>query len=240
MLQARMSIAALAEQYDVTRVRQAVDDAMSVTNTIRAGMKADVQSVLDDAVEARNDALRARDVAKSAADSAARATGAAAANAHAKRHAQLAQSASDQAANWIGAILLVGVLLVPFVLLYRVDDIDLRSNNAAVFVHVLRLFSGKLAVISMGAYLLAFCVRNYRAQRHNAVLNEHRAAVFSSYEAFHDAAKDEKAKELILSQTLQLVLAAQPTGYLPGEQEQPSMTTTADVVANLAKMLEKK
>lgn len=175
--------------------------------------------------------------AKESADAAAQATGIAATNAHAKRHAALADLARKHAddwterAFWTAAFLLVAIFTLPF----ASASIPAQASTAVVVAELIRVFSGKLAVLSLMLYGLSVCVKNYRAHTHNALIHEHRAAVFKTFESFVKAAKPE-TQDIVLAQTLQLVLAQQPTGFLSNEPDMQPVTQTADLIEKIAKL----
>jgi hypothetical protein len=84
---------------------------------------------------------------------------------------------------------------------------------------------GKLIVFSGLTYALLWSARNYTANRHNVIVNRHRANSLQTFEAFVSAAEgDSETKSAVLLQATTSIFAAQPSGYSAKEPEvdQPS------------------
>jgi hypothetical protein len=76
--------------------------------------------------------------------------------------------------------------------------------------------------------------RIYRAYKHNAVVNRHRANALATFEAFAKAASDMETKNAVLLQATQCIFAPQQTGYVSGEPE-TTMPPVLEIVRNLGK-----
>lgn len=78
----------------------------------------------------------------------------------------------------------------------------------------------KLIVISVLASATVWCVRTYRAHRHNHVVNMHRYHALGTFEAFAAGTQDSPdTRNALLLQAAQAIFSPQPTGYSGGGQE---------------------
>lgn len=238
------------------RVNKIVEDRVATAKSEWARLQTEAKKNEDAANKAVVDAAAAIDAklkeaiasvdalvatAQKAADSARQATGAAAAHGFAAKHEEAATAAQREADWWQRFAFAVALVAIAYIWRSAPQTIDARvASTTTLIFEMFRLFSGKIAIVSILAYVLAFGVRNFRAAKHNAAIHKHRAAVFQTFDSFHGAAKEDKTKDLVLTQTLQLVAASQPTGYLPTEPDSPPVTSSAELVATIAKLLEKK
>ena len=81
----------------------------------------------------------------------------------------------------------------------------------------------KIIIFTVLYFAMIWGGRNYRAHRHNYVVNKHRQNALSTFEAFVKAATDDQTKNAVLLQSTQAIFAPQVSGYLGKETEgQPS------------------
>lgn len=87
----------------------------------------------------------------------------------------------------------------------------------------LQLAVAKIVVFSVLYLAMVWVGRNYRAHRHNYIVNKHRQNALSTFETFVKAATDDQTKNAVLLQSTQAIFAPQMSGYLGKETEgQPS------------------
>jgi hypothetical protein len=79
----------------------------------------------------------------------------------------------------------------------------------------------KLVFLSALYFALLAVSRNYRAHRHLAVLNEHRATALKTFETFVKGASDDQTKNAVLLEATRCVFASAASGYLSGEDDNP-------------------
>lgn len=75
------------------------------------------------------------------------------------------------------------------------------------------LLTAKLAALSLLLTGLIFTTKNYRAHKHNQVLNEHRRNCLRSFRAFAEGAEDPETKAQVLLQATTAIYSAHPSGY---------------------------
>jgi len=83
----------------------------------------------------------------------------------------------------------------------------------------LQLAVAKIILFSVLYFALIWVGRNYRAHRHNYIVNKHRQNALGTFEAFVKAATDEQTKNAVLLQATQSIFAPQVSGYLGKESE---------------------
>jgi hypothetical protein len=67
---------------------------------------------------------------------------------------------------------------------------------------------------------LSFCIKNFRANKHNEVLNKHKQNALSTFETFvKTAGEDKSIKNAILLETTHSIFSSQNTGYTSSEKD---------------------
>lgn len=120
-----------------------------------------------------------------------------------------AQEHKDEAEKWMKWT--VGMLITTAIggLIFVFLTPDSKSTTG----HIVQFTVTKIVVLAVLFYALAICIKNYRAHKHNAILNKHRQNALQTFETFIKAATDEQTKNAVLLQTTQSIFANQHTGY---------------------------
>lgn len=95
--------------------------------------------------------------------------------------------------------------------------------------HVAYLTS-RLLVLSVIFFGMGWCAKNYRAQRHNEVVNRHRQNALRTFETFAVAATEPVTKDAVLLAATKSIFEAQSSGYLTGEPEKIPSSTVIEVL----------
>lgn len=122
---------------------------------------------------------------------------------------------------WLVATVFIAVFTLAFggytVWYYSTRSVALDSAQS------LQLAVAKIILFSVLYLAMVWVGRNYRAHRHNYIVNKHRQNALSTFETFVKAATDEQTKNAVLLQATQSIFAPQVSGYLGKESEgQPS------------------
>lgn len=83
----------------------------------------------------------------------------------------------------------------------------------------------KIVILTIMFYALAICTRNYKAHKHNSILNKHRQNALNTFETFSKAAgTDTQTKNAILLEATHTIFSNQQTGYIntDGENDSPN------------------
>jgi hypothetical protein len=97
--------------------------------------------------------------------------------------------------------------------------------------HAVRSIAFRVVLLSFFTYFIAWSARNYRANRHNEVVNTHRRIALSTFETFAKAAEGDKdTKNAVLIQTTQAIFSAQRSGYLGKEPDAGPQSTIVEIL----------
>lgn len=136
---------------------------------------------------------------------------------HAKHFAEEANQHGTDSGRWLAATVLAGVLTFVLTVL---NYLKLAETDATLgqFAQV-QIIVAKLLLFSVLLTTTIWCGRNYRAARHNLVVNRHRQNALSSFQTFAEATSDAQTKNAVLLQATQSIFAPQSSGYVSGEGE---------------------
>lgn len=113
-------------------------------------------------------------------------------------------------------LLLTAGLAYGYVLLKDLEELGthaiksklLSNNNFVVQITIIRLLT-----ITILFYALSICMKNYRAQKHNQIINRHRSNALITFETFNAGATDEGTKNAVLLEATRAIFRNQPTGF---------------------------
>jgi hypothetical protein len=81
-----------------------------------------------------------------------------------------------------------------------------------------QLIIGKVLVLGVVYYLMVLAARSYRANRHLAAVNLHRATALQTFQTFADSPSDDQTKNAVLLETTRCIYSLTNTGFLGGEE----------------------
>lgn len=79
---------------------------------------------------------------------------------------------------------------------------------------IFQKLSTKLVVLAVLLSATIWCGRNYKALKHLATVNRHRALSIQTLQAFSAAASDVQVKDAVLLEATRAVFGNVPTGYI--------------------------
>lgn len=89
----------------------------------------------------------------------------------------------------------------------------------------------KVVVLTVMFYALAICTRNYKAHKHNSILNKHRQNALNTFETFSKAAgTDSQTKNAVLLEATHTIFSNQQTGYLNADGESDSPNKIIEII----------
>ena len=88
----------------------------------------------------------------------------------------------------------------------------------------------KILVLSTLSFGVVWCVRNYRAQKHNSTLNKHRANALMTFRAFVEGTSDERVKDAILLQASQAAFSGRKTGFESSENDPQNINPVVEIL----------
>lgn len=135
-----------------------------------------------------------------------------------------------QAHNWfIGALSILGVIIAYLLFLLFQNP----TTNQSFEIVVQNAFV-KILFLSTLFYALYQCVRNYNANMHLRVLNQHRQNAIETFEAFANAATTPEVKSAVLMQATQSVFDFNKSGHLSKDNPSGSSPNFVDFFHNLS------
>lgn len=132
----------------------------------------------------------------------------------------------DEAKKWLGYTrnILIAIALVAIGLAFL--GLFFKENS-----EIVQFTITKVVVLSALFYGLSITNRNYKAHKHNEVMNKHRQNALSTFETFSNAASaDDQTKNAILLETTHSIFANQQTGYLKTEGDNESNNKIIEII----------
>jgi hypothetical protein len=94
---------------------------------------------------------------------------------------------------------------------------------------VAQIIGSKLIIVSMLLTAATWCGKNFRALKHLAVVNRHRALSLRTLKAFSSAAGDELTKNAVLLEATRAIFSAGATGYIDGKDAEDSSLKIVEI-----------
>lgn len=140
-----------------------------------------------------------------------------------------AKSHASGAKLWMGLVVGVAALIAVLAVLSMThppvhDDVPL---------HLVSQWLPRLAIASILFWGLALCARNYRAHRHNEIVNQHRALSLKTFSSLVAATNDPQVKAAVLAQAASTIFANAPSGYAPDQAEPFPHATAVELLQRI-------
>lgn len=138
-----------------------------------------------------------------------------------EEHKQLSDLWLKRTINLLIAIGIFGILLL---------FVPTTDSNA---FHLIQFTVTKIVILSVLFYGLSICVKNYKAHKHNSILNKHRQNALNTFETFSKAAGDDnQTKNAVLLEATHTIFSNQRTGYLGNDSESDSPNKIIEIIKN--------
>src|SRR5712692_4026139 len=112
---------------------------------------------------------------------------------------------------------------------FHLGTIFSAEGSVAWWPHVTYLTS-RLIVLSVIFFGIGWSAKNYRAHKHNEIVNRHRQNALRTFETFAVATSDAATKDAVLLAATKSIFEAQSSGYLAGEYEKVPSGTVIEVL----------
>lgn len=146
------------------------------------------------------------------------------------KHSSVFKSESEhhenEAKKWLGYTrnILIAIALVAIGLAFL--GLYFKEN-----AEIVQFTITKIVVLSALFYGLSITNRNYKAHKHNGIMNKHRQNALSTFETFSNAAStDDQTKNAILLETTHSIFSNQQTGYLKAEGDSESNNKIIEII----------
>lgn len=126
------------------------------------------------------------------------------------------KSKSDRWLFW-GLIFAIGLCYLAYHFLDHFSHENIY-NSAQVFYYL----SIRAFILSVCFYILLLFSRNYRAHKHNYIVNKHKRNCLKTFKTFYEAEKNPEIKNIILLQAAQTIFSAQPSGHIKENEAESS------------------
>ncbi len=135
-----------------------------------------------------------------------------------------ATSLNDSAQKWLLATAVFAAATILFALsLWFVTEPTVDPWQAA------QKFGARLAMLVVLFTATFWCGRNYKALKHQATNNRHRALSLQTFQAFSAAASDDPTRDAVLLETTRSIFANTSTGYIDSATPPDSTTRIVEV-----------
>jgi len=132
------------------------------------------------------------------------------------------------AKNWLIATIVVSALT--FVAAVASFYYSNFVYQPATIQDTIQFVASKLIVLSIMSFVIFWCTKNYKSQKHNETLNKHRANALMTFNAFVEGSADQRVKDAILLQAAQAAFACRPTGFDAPENETQVINPFVDIL----------
>ena len=146
------------------------------------------------------------------------------------KHSTLFKSESDsheiEAKKWLGYTVKILIAIAVVAIALAFVGLLFKENN-----EIVQFTITKVVVLTALFYGLSITNRNYKAHKHNAVMNKHRQNALSTFETFSSAASaDDQTKNAVLIETTHSIFSNQQTGYLKSEGDSDSNNKIIEII----------
>lgn len=135
-----------------------------------------------------------------------------------------------EAKKWLGYTrnILIAIAFIAGLLTFI--GIEYKEN-----IDVLQFSITKIIILSTLFYGLSITNRNYKAHKHNALLNKHRQNALSTFETFSNASSaDDQTKNAVLIETTRSIFSSHQTGYLKPDNDTDSNNKIIEIIKGVS------
>ena len=129
-------------------------------------------------------------------------------NVHTRIFADESKSHKDEAEKWLKWVwgVIASIIIVGFVAIFLLP-------SSGTPTEMIQYTITKVVILATLFYGLSICMKNYRANKHNEIVNKHRQNPLTTFETFVGASSDDQTKNAVLLQATMSIFANQQTGY---------------------------
>lgn len=121
-----------------------------------------------------------------------------------------ASSLETEAVKWLKFTAWLAFLTIVAALLTFLIPIDKEATSA----QIVQYMTTKLVVLIVFLTATVWCGRIYKATKHQAAVNNHRANALKTFQAFVKAASGDSIRDAVLLETTRSIFTITPSGYL--------------------------
>lgn len=144
----------------------------------------------------------------------------------------------NSAGLWLFACIFIVISLCVFSLLIFEHSVDFIHKNADIIQYPATMviwIGSRVAIYSTLFVALSVCVSNYKANKHNQIVNRHRQNALNTFETFVRASGDDKTmKDAILMEVTRTIFGAQSTGFSSSDNDGETRNKIVEIVKNIS------
>jgi hypothetical protein len=138
-----------------------------------------------------------------------------------------AENHSKLAKKWLKATIIVSIATLLAAIAALIGSFIYQPDS---FPKTLQYIFSKILVLSSLSFGIFWCAKNYKSQKHNETLNNHRANALMTFKAFVEGTSDDSVRDAILLQASQAAFTCRPTGYDTQEKDIQSVNPIIEVL----------
>lgn len=159
----------------------------------------------------------------------------------------VAKESQKEAYIWLGALIFSTIVLSIFLGCFILSGFEFQNINSTVeknaelfgkglgktlfYLEIAKAIFYRLIVLSICTFIIKICYSNYKAAKHNVIINKHKDNSMKGALGLINSASDEKVKDQILQLAANAVFAHQASGYNDKEVDSNNYSSIVDKVA---------
>ena len=136
-----------------------------------------------------------------------------------------AQSLELTANKWLWGTVGLAIATVVVALISFLLPIAKDASNA----QIVQYMTSKVVILVVFLTATVWCGRIYKAIKHQATVNNHRANALKTFQAFVKAASDENTRDAVLLETTRSIFAISQSGYIETSDSSDSSTKILEI-----------
>lgn len=138
-----------------------------------------------------------------------------------------AKTHSTQSKTWLKATITISSITLLVAIGFLINSFIYKPLNVS---QVVQYVVSKIIVLSTFSFGIFWCAKNFKAQKHNETLNQHRANALMTFRAFVEGTDDLRIKDAILLQAAQAAFSSRATGFDTPEKDIQSVNPIVEVL----------
>jgi hypothetical protein len=150
---------------------------------------------------------------------------------------KLANKHKTSSRLWLTAIAVL--IVVTALSAYRLlnDELKFFTQNVDLLQHtagVLLILGTRLVIFASLFVAIGICIRNFKANKHNEVINRHRQNALNTFETFVlSSGEDKTIKDAILMEVTRTIFSSQNSGFSSADIDAESPSKIIEIIKNV-------
>jgi uncharacterized membrane protein len=132
---------------------------------------------------------------------------------------------------WLAVVVALSIVTIVFAYqTFNTADFVGSNGEMAPLSTVVLHVTSRVVILSILLFVIGVAARDYRANRHNQVVNRHRATAIDTFELFTKGTADEQTRNAILVKATEAVFQPVGTGYQSKDAEPAPNSTIVEIL----------